>query len=77
MPTIAMFVAVIGFVSGYSLYVKMPPGGSPLVRLAQVVAAAFKKRKTVLPDPDLLYEDKKLDAGISTTGRLLHTNQLK
>uniref|UniRef100_R7W210 Peptide transporter PTR1 n=1 Tax=Aegilops tauschii TaxID=37682 RepID=R7W210_AEGTA len=76
-PTIAMFVAVIGFVSGYSLYVKMPPGGSPLVRLAQVVAAAFKKRKTVLPDPDLLYEDKKLDAGISTTGRLLHTNQLK
>ncbi|XP_051200383.1 protein NRT1/ PTR FAMILY 3.1 [Lolium perenne] len=76
-PTIAMFVAVIGFVSGYSLYVRMPPGGSPLVRLAQVAAAAFKKRKAVLPDPDLLYDDKVLDAGISTTGRLLHTDQLK
>lgn len=76
-PTIAMFVAVIGFVSGYSLYVKMPPGGSPLVRLAQVAAAAFKKRKAVVTDPGLLYEDKALDAGISTTGRLLHTNQLK
>lgn len=76
-PTIAMLVAVIAFVSGYSLYVKMPPGGSPLVRLAQVAAAAFKKRKAVLLDPTLLYEDKKLDAGISTTGRLLHTDQLK
>ncbi|KAL5230450.1 hypothetical protein ABZP36_029226 [Zizania latifolia] len=76
-PTIAMFVAVIAFVSGYSLYVKMPPGGSPLVRLAQVVTAAFKKRKAVSPDPSRLYEDKELDAGISTSGCLLHTDQLK
>jgi hypothetical protein len=44
---------------------------------AEVAAAAFKKRKAVLPDPDLLYDDKVLDAGISTTGRLLHTGQLK
>uniref|UniRef100_A0A0D9WGH0 Major facilitator superfamily (MFS) profile domain-containing protein n=1 Tax=Leersia perrieri TaxID=77586 RepID=A0A0D9WGH0_9ORYZ len=76
-PTIAMFAAVIAFVSGYSMYVRMPPGGSPLVRLAQVAAAAFKKRKAVMPEPSRLYEDKVLDAGISTTGRLLHTNQLK
>ncbi|XP_062231371.1 protein NRT1/ PTR FAMILY 3.1-like [Phragmites australis] len=76
-PTIAMLAAVIAFVSGYSLYLRMPPGGSPLVRLAQVTTAAFKKRKAVVPDPSLLYEDKELDAGISTTGRLLHTNQLK
>ncbi|CAN6337604.1 unnamed protein product [Urochloa humidicola] len=76
-PTIAMLAAVIAFVSGYSLYVRMPPGGSPLVRLAQVAAAAFKKRKTAVPDPSLLYQDKELDAGISTTGRLLHTDQLK
>ncbi|CAN6346841.1 unnamed protein product [Urochloa humidicola] len=76
-PTIAMLAAVVGFVSGYSLYVKMPPGGSPLVRLAQVTTAAFKKRKAVVSDPSLLYQDKELDAGISTAGRLLHTNQLK
>ncbi|CAL5094939.1 unnamed protein product [Urochloa decumbens] len=76
-PTIAMLAAVIAFVSGYSLYVRMPPGGSPLVRLAQVAAAAFKKRKAAVPDPSLLYQDKELDAGISTTGRLLHTDQLK
>ncbi|KAJ1262889.1 hypothetical protein BS78_09G143600 [Paspalum vaginatum] len=76
-PTMAMLVAVIAFVSGYSLYVRMPPAGSPLVRLAQVATAAFKKRKAVVPDPSLLYQDKELDAGISTTGRLLHTDQLK
>ncbi|TVU19369.1 hypothetical protein EJB05_35514, partial [Eragrostis curvula] len=76
-PTIAMLVAVVAFVSGYSLYVRMPPGGSPLVRLAQVAAAAFKKRKVVVPDSSFLYQDKQLDAGISTTGRLLHTDQLK
>jgi len=76
-PTIAMLAAVIAFVSGYSLYVRMPPGGSPMVRLAQVAAAAFKKRKATVPDPSLLYQDKELDAGISTTGRLLHTDQLK
>ncbi|KAF8765636.1 hypothetical protein HU200_008128 [Digitaria exilis] len=76
-PTVAMLAAVVAFVSGYSLYVRMPPGGSPLVRLAQVTTAAFKKRKTVVPDSSLLYQDKELDAGISTTGRLLHTDQLK
>ncbi|WVZ98535.1 hypothetical protein U9M48_043964 [Paspalum notatum var. saurae] len=77
-PTMAMLAAVIAFVSGYSLYVRMPPAGSPLVRLAQVAAAAFKKRKAVVPDdPRLLYQDKELDAGISTTGRLVHTDQLK
>ncbi|PUZ66000.1 hypothetical protein GQ55_3G271000 [Panicum hallii var. hallii] len=76
-PTIAMLAAVIAFVSGYSLYVRMPPGGSPMVRLAQVAAAAFKKRKAAVPDASLLYQDKELDAGISTTGRLLHTDQLK
>lgn len=76
-PTVAMVAAVIIFVSGYKLYIRMPPGGSPLVRLAQVATAAYKKRNAVVPDPSLLYEDKELDAGISTTGRLLHTDQLK
>ncbi|KAL6619240.1 hypothetical protein ACP70R_034379 [Stipagrostis hirtigluma subsp. patula] len=76
-PTITMLAAVIAFASGYSLYVRIPPGGSPLVRLAQVTTAAFKKRKAVMPDSTLLYQNKELDAGISTTGRLLHTNQMK
>ena len=77
MPTIAMLAAVTAFVSGYPLYVKMAPGGSPFKRLAQVAFAAFRKRNVTVPsDPRLLYHDKVLDAGTSTAGRLLHTNQL-
>ncbi|XP_072960196.1 protein NRT1/ PTR FAMILY 3.1-like [Typha angustifolia] len=76
-PTIAMCISVIAFVFGYPLYIKMKPGGSPLTRLTQVIVAAFRKRHVVKPDdPSLLYEDKELDIDISTTGRLLHTNQL-
>nr|XP_029117943.1 protein NRT1/ PTR FAMILY 3.1 isoform X2 [Elaeis guineensis] len=76
-PAIAMFFSVVAFVIGYPLYIRMKPGGSPLVRLTQVLVAAFRKRKVVKPDdPSPLYENKELDAGISTAGRLLHTNQL-
>ncbi|XP_038976327.1 protein NRT1/ PTR FAMILY 3.1-like isoform X1 [Phoenix dactylifera] len=76
-PTVAMCLSIIAFVIGYPLYIKMKPGGSPLTRLTQVLVAAFRKRDVVKPeDPSLLYEDKELDADISTTGRLLHTNQL-
>ncbi|KAF0922755.1 hypothetical protein E2562_001144 [Oryza meyeriana var. granulata] len=76
-PAIAMFVSIVVFVAGYPLYVRLKPGGSPFTRLAQVVAAAFKKRPAAVPeDPGMLYQDKELDALISTKGRLLHTNQL-
>ncbi|KAL7197747.1 hypothetical protein ACSBR2_020301 [Camellia fascicularis] len=52
--------------------------GSPLVRLAQVIIAAWKKRKEVAPeDPRMLYQCKELDALISSDGKLLHTDQLK
>ncbi|KAM0902265.1 hypothetical protein ACQ4PT_019329 [Festuca glaucescens] len=76
-PAIAMFVSILVFVLGYPLYVRLKPGGSPFTRVAQVVAAAYKKRAAPLPeDPGMLYQDKDLDALISTNGRLLHTNQL-
>jgi peptide/histidine transporter 3/4 len=76
-PAIAMFVSILVFVLGYPLYVRLKPGGSPFTRVAQVVAAAYKKRAAPLPeDPGMLYQDKELDAVISTNGRLLHTNQL-
>ncbi|CAL4893568.1 unnamed protein product [Urochloa decumbens] len=76
-PTVAMLAAVAAFVSGYPLYVKVAPGGSPFTRLAQVAVAAFQKRNVAVPsDPGCLYQDRELDAGISTAGRLLHTNQL-
>lgn len=77
-PTIFMGISVISFVTGYPLYYIPKPSGSPLVRMAQVAAAAWKKRKTTVPaDPGLLYENKELDASISKDGRLLHTQQFK
>ncbi|KAJ8435457.1 hypothetical protein Cgig2_012578 [Carnegiea gigantea] len=77
-PTIFMAVSVVCFVAGYPLYNNPKPAGSPLVRVAQVAVAAWKKRKATAPaDPSALYVNKELDAGISADGRLLHTEQLK
>ncbi|VAH07392.1 unnamed protein product [Triticum turgidum subsp. durum] len=77
-PAIAMFVSVLSFVVGYPLYVRVKPGGSPFVRLVQVVATAIKKRKEAVPeDAGMLYQNKELDAPITADGRLLHTNQLR
>ncbi|XVF29262.1 hypothetical protein REPUB_Repub15cG0105900 [Reevesia pubescens] len=77
-PAIAMAISIVAFVIGSPLYKKMKPGGSPLIRLAQVIVAAVKKRKEIVPeDPNLLYQNKELDAAISVHGRLVHTNQYK
>lgn len=77
-PTMAMTLSVIVFVIGYRLYIKPKPAGSPLVRIVQVVAAAWKKRNAPLPsEPSMLYQNNELDAAISTDGRLLHTEQFK
>ncbi|CAL0323517.1 unnamed protein product [Lupinus luteus] len=77
-PTIAMFVSIVVFLLGSPLYKMVKPGGSPLVRLTQVIVAAIKKRKETLPDdPRLLYENKKFDDAISLEGQLLHSNQYK
>ncbi|KAG0452309.1 hypothetical protein HPP92_024973 [Vanilla planifolia] len=74
-PGIAMFVSIVVLVAGYPLYIRRKPGGSPLTRVTQVRVAAVRKRKIQLPcDANLLYQDKELDADISTDGRLLHTD---
>ncbi|XP_022846396.1 protein NRT1/ PTR FAMILY 3.1-like [Olea europaea var. sylvestris] len=77
-PTIVMGISIVAFVLGSRLYRKIKPGGSPFVRVTQVITAAVKKRNAVMPkDPQLLYENKELDAAISINGRLLHSNQFK
>lgn len=77
-PTIAMAISIIAFLIGSTLYRKLKPGGSPLIRLAQVIVAAVKKRKEIAPeDPKLLYQNKELDAAISVHGRLVHSDQYK
>lgn len=77
-PTIAMLISIITFVLGSPLYKHVKPEGSPLVRLAQVIVAAVKKRKEALPNnSELLYQNWELDVAISSEGRLLHTNQYR
>ncbi|KAE9599737.1 hypothetical protein Lal_00045340 [Lupinus albus] len=77
-PSIAMLISIIAFVLGSPLYKHVKPEGSPLVRLAQVVVAALKKRKEpLLDDSKLLYQNWDLDAAISVEGKLLHTDQYK
>lgn len=77
-PTIAMALSIVVFLVGSHLYKKVKPGGSPLARVAQVVVAATKKRKAIVPtDHALLYENRELDAAISSDGRLLHTDSLR
>ncbi|KAG5552692.1 hypothetical protein RHGRI_010701 [Rhododendron griersonianum] len=77
-PALAMALSITVFIVGSSYYKKQKPEGSPLIRLAQVIGAALRKRKEVAPaDPGVLYENNELDAAISSNGRLLHTNQFK
>lgn len=78
-PTIAMALSLVAFVLGSPLYKRLKPGGSPLIRLLQVIVAAFHKRNIAdLPsDPRLLYTNTEVDAAIALQGRLLHTNQFK
>ncbi|PUZ66003.1 LOW QUALITY PROTEIN: hypothetical protein GQ55_3G271300 [Panicum hallii var. hallii] len=69
---VGMFVSIVVFVVAYPLYVRARPGGSPFTRLAQVLAAAFRKRNAAVPeDTGLLYQDKELDALISTKAAIV------
>ncbi|PIN19645.1 H+/oligopeptide symporter [Handroanthus impetiginosus] len=77
-PTIAMGLSLVVFILGAPWYKKIKPEGSPFVRVAQVVVAAVRKRKVVaLANPNALYQNRYLDAGISINGRLLHSDQYK
>ncbi|KAL6997781.1 hypothetical protein U1Q18_007906 [Sarracenia purpurea var. burkii] len=77
-PTVAMAFSVVIFVVGSPYYRKERREGSPLVRLAQVIVASVRKRKAIVPaESGLLYQNKELDAAISSHGRLLHTNQFR
>ena len=78
-PAACMAASVAAFAAGYPAYRRLDPAGSPFTRLAQVVAAAARKRR--LPAADVaaaaLYENDDLDAPISMYGKLGHTDQLR
>ncbi|KAG6396643.1 hypothetical protein SASPL_142798 [Salvia splendens] len=49
-PTAAMFLSVVAFVTGYPLYRKIDPAGSPFTRLIQVAVAAFRTHDVIHND---------------------------
>ncbi|KAM7270898.1 hypothetical protein ACFE04_030112 [Oxalis oulophora] len=77
-PTIGMAVSIVAFMAGSRLYLKLKPEGSPMTRIAQVIAAAIKKKRYIVPrDSTLLYRNNDLDDAIAREGRIDHTNQFK
>ncbi|KAL5709214.1 hypothetical protein ACHQM5_019926 [Ranunculus cassubicifolius] len=76
-PAIAMLAAVVSFFLGTPRYRVQKPGGSPLPRIFQVIAASFRNRKTELPgDSSLLYETAEEEIVIAGSRKLNHTNGL-
>lgn len=77
-PAVAMAIAVAFFFSGTCLYRNQRPGGSPVTRVCQVIAASFRKYKTEVPaDKSLLYETSDAESAIKGSRKLEHTKDLR
>ncbi|KAJ4762090.1 Protein NRT1/ PTR FAMILY 8.5 [Rhynchospora pubera] len=75
-PTVFMGLAIISFFSGTPLYRFQKPGGSPLVRVCQVVVASIRKWRVVPGDSSQLYEVEKGSA-IEGSRKLEHSDELR
>jgi hypothetical protein len=54
------------------------PGGSPLTRMCQVVAASFRKRNLAVPEgSSLLYETPDKSSAIAGSRKLEHSDELR
>ncbi|CAO2167408.1 unnamed protein product [Urochloa humidicola] len=80
-PALLSVVAVAVFLAGTAAYQRhQPPGGSPITRVAQVVAAAVRKwRVEALEDAAELHECEADDgmSAIQGSRRLAHTDQFR
>lgn len=57
LPTIGLAISISIFLAGTPFYRHRLPTGSPLTRMAKVIVAAIRNRKTAFPsDPKQLYE---------------------
>lgn len=77
--TIAMGISNMVFFIGTPLYRHRLPGGSPLTRVAQVLVAAFRKRKASFGGSDLigLYEVPGKQSAIKGSGKMDHTEDFR
>ncbi|KAI4304876.1 hypothetical protein MLD38_040336 [Melastoma candidum] len=76
---IAMGVSNLLFFVGTPLYRHRLPGGSPLTRVAQVLVAAFRKRKASFMSSEMigLYEVPGKQSAIKGSGKIAHTDHFK
>ncbi|GAQ80562.1 peptide transporter [Klebsormidium nitens] len=76
-PAAAMGVAIVSFFVATPWYRKLPPGGSPLTRVAQVLTATAANWRLKTPaDPDELYEVEGPASAIRGSRKIKHTNEL-
>ena len=77
-PAAAMAIAVGSFFSGTRLYRNQRPSGSPLTRIAQVIAASWRKRRVQVPnDKSTLYETSDNESVIVGSRKLDHTKSFR
>jgi peptide/histidine transporter 3/4 len=77
-PTVFMGLAIISFFSGTKLYRFQKPGGSPITRVCQVVAATIRKWNVHVPeDSSLLYELPDGVSAIKGSRQLEHTDEMR
>lgn len=76
---IAMGISNMLFFIGTPLYRHRLPGGSPLTRVAQVLVAAFRKRKASFSSSELigLYEVPGKRSAIKGSGKIAHTDDFR
>lgn len=76
---IAMGISNFVFFIGTPLYRHRLPGGSPLTRVAQVLVAAYRKRKASFSSSELigLYEVPGKQSAIKGSKKIAHTNDFR
>ncbi|KAL5554162.1 hypothetical protein UlMin_041563 [Ulmus minor] len=76
-PAVFMAIAIASFISGTALYRFQKPGGSPLTRMCQVLAASFHKWNLEVPkDSSLLYETQEKSSAIEGSRKIEHSDEL-
>ncbi|KAI9111436.1 hypothetical protein K1719_017126 [Acacia pycnantha] len=79
-PTLFMFLSIIMFFVGKSIYVYVKPEGSIFSGIAQVLVAAYRKRHVELPSDDKIdgvFYDPPLLEGSSVLSKLPLTHQFR
>ncbi|EIE19573.1 PTR2-domain-containing protein [Coccomyxa subellipsoidea C-169] len=77
-PTMAFGVALALFLLGTRLYQHVPPGGSALTRIGQVLFACVRKIRVKPPkDNKLLYEVDDKQSAVKGSRKLTHTEQMR